>query len=49
MRSLPALVSLIAEPLTSLVDTAFVARLGSESVAALGVGAPLLAGSYWVF
>ncbi len=49
MLSLPALVSLIAEPLTSLVDTAFVAKLGSESVAALGVGATLLAGSYWVF
>lgn len=49
MLSLPALVSLIAEPLTGLVDTAFVNRLGSESLAALGVGATLLSGSYWIF
>ena len=37
--SLPVLLSLVAEPLTGLVDTAFVARLGAESLAALGVGA----------
>jgi multidrug resistance protein, MATE family len=49
MLSLPALVSLIAEPLTGLVDTAFITRLGSESLAALGVGTTLLSASYWIF
>jgi MATE family multidrug resistance protein len=36
--SLPVLMSLVAEPVTGLVDTAFVERLGSESLAAVGVG-----------
>ena len=47
--SLPVLLSLVAEPLTGLVDTAFVARLGSESLAALGVGTVILSGIFWVF
>jgi MATE family multidrug resistance protein len=47
--SLPVLLSLVAEPLTGLVDTAFVARLGSESLAALGVGTVTLSGIFWVF
>ena len=47
--SLPALVSLIAEPLTGLVDTAFVARLGAEPLAALGVGTAVLSSVFWVF
>ncbi len=47
--SLPVLVSLIAEPLTGLVDTAFVARLGSPALAGLGVATSLLTGVFWVF
>jgi MATE family multidrug resistance protein len=47
--SFPVLLSLIAEPLTGLADTAFVARLGSEAVAALGVATVLLSGMFWVF
>lgn len=47
--SLPVLVSLIAEPLTGLVDTAFVARLGASSLAGLGIGAALLSGTLWIF
>ena len=47
--SLPVLLSLIAEPLTGLVDTAFVARLGSESLAALGVGTVALSSIFWAF
>ena len=47
--SIPVLVSLIAEPLTGLVDTAFVARLGAESLAALGVGTAALSSVFWVF
>jgi MATE family multidrug resistance protein len=47
--SLPVLLSLVAEPLTGLVDTAFVARLGAESLAALGVGTVTLSGIFWVF
>ena len=47
--SAPVLVSLIAEPLTGLVDTAFVARLGSRPLAALGVATTLLSSIVWVF
>ena len=45
----PVVVSLVAEPITGLVDTAFVARLGAAPLAALGVGAVLLSSSIWVF
>jgi MATE family multidrug resistance protein len=47
--SVPVLISLVAEPLTGLVDTAFVARLGSSELAGLGVGAALLSSALWVF
>lgn len=47
--TLPVLVSLIAEPLTGLADTAFVARLGTEHLAALGVGTMVLTSAFWVF
>ncbi len=47
--SLPILVSLIAEPVTGLVDTAFVAQLGTEPLAALGVGAGALSSILWIF
>ena len=44
---MPILGSLIAEPLTGLVDTAFVARLGVEALAALGVGTMVLSALFW--
>lgn len=47
--SLPVLLSLTAEPLTGLIDTAFVSRLGTESLAALGVGTMALSSVFWVF
>jgi len=47
--SLPVLISLIAEPITGLVDTAFVARLGAAPLAALGIGAALLSSALWIF
>ncbi|MCY3915977.1 MAG: MATE family efflux transporter [Chloroflexi bacterium] len=47
--SLPILLSLIAEPLTGLIDTGFVARLGAAPLAALGVGAGALSAVFWVF
>jgi len=47
--TLPVLFSLIAEPLTGLVDTAFVSRLGAAPLAALGVGTILLSGVFWIF
>jgi MATE family multidrug resistance protein len=43
------MVSLAAEPLTALVDTAFVARLGPAPLAALGVATTLLSSVLWVF
>lgn len=45
----PVLLSLVAEPLTGLADTAFVAPLGSPALAALGVGTMLLSSVFWVF
>ncbi|QGY41351.1 MATE family efflux transporter [Pseudodesulfovibrio cashew] len=48
--ALPVLFSLVAEPLTGLADTAFVARLsGSEPVAALGVGTVAFSSIFWAF
>ena len=39
---------MVAEPLTGLVDTAFVARLGTEPLAALGVGTVVLSSCLWL-
>lgn len=47
--TVPVLFSLVAEPLTGLVDTAFVARLGSAELAALGVGTMALSSVFWIF
>ena len=47
--SLPVLMSLVAEPLTGLVDTIFIARLGAESLAALGAGTVVLSSIFWAF
>ena len=44
---MPILGSLVAEPLTGLVDTAFVARLGVEALAGLGVGTMVLSALFW--
>lgn len=45
----PVLFSMVAEPLTGLVDTAFIARLGTEHLAALGVGTVVLTSGLWLF
>jgi len=45
----PVLFSLVAEPVTGLVDTAFVARLGAAPLAALGVGTMVLSSVFWIF
>lgn len=45
----PVLFSMIAEPLTGLVDTAFIARLGSESLAALGIGTVIVTSALGLF
>ena len=47
--SLPILLSLVAEPVTGLVDTAFVAQLGAIPLAALGVGTSALTSVFWIF
>ncbi|MDK1081230.1 MAG: MATE family efflux transporter [Anaerolineae bacterium] len=47
--SFPVLLSMTAEPITGLVDTAFIASLGSASVAALGVGTTALSSLFWIF
>lgn len=43
------LFSLIAEPITGLVDTAFVATLGADQLAGLGVGTTVLSSFFWIF
>ncbi len=47
--SFPVLISLIAEPLTGLADTAFIARLGTTPLAGLGIGTAALSGIFWAF
>lgn len=47
--SVPVFFSLIAEPVTGLVDTSFVARLGAAPLAALGVGTAALSSVFWIF
>jgi MATE family multidrug resistance protein len=47
--SLPVLLSMTAEPLTALVDTAFVASLGSVALAALGAASTALSSLFWIF
>jgi MATE family multidrug resistance protein len=47
--AVPVLLALIAEPLTGVADTAFVARLGPVPLAALGVAVTLLSSLFWVF
>ena len=47
--TVPILFSLIAEPMTGLVDTAFVSQLGAVPRAALGVGTILLSSVFWIF
>ncbi len=43
------MISLVAEPLTGLADTFFIGRLGTTSLAGLGVGATLLSSVFWIF
>ena len=49
LLSLPVLFSLIAEPVTGLIDTGFVAQLGKVPLAALGVGSSALSSVFWIF
>jgi MATE family multidrug resistance protein len=43
------LLSLTAEPITALVDTAFISSLGITPLAALGVGTTALSTLFWMF
>jgi MATE family multidrug resistance protein len=47
--SIPVMLSLTAEPVTALIDTAFIASLGVDPLAAVGVGATALSSLFWVF
>lgn len=47
--SLPVLLSMTAEPLTALVDTAFISSMGVAPLAALGVGTAALSSVFWIF
>jgi MATE family multidrug resistance protein len=47
--SIPVLISMTAEPITALVDTAFISSLGAVPLAALGVGTTALSSLFWIF
>ncbi|MCO5205242.1 MAG: MATE family efflux transporter [Anaerolineae bacterium] len=47
--SIPVFFSLVAEPLTGLIDTGYIAQLGIVPLAALGVGTAALSSIFWVF
>ena len=47
--AVPALGAMLADPLVSLVDTAFVGRLGATPLAALGIATAILSLSFWAF
>jgi MATE family multidrug resistance protein len=47
--SLPMIGSLVAEPLTGMVDSVLIARLGASPLAALGVAVPLLSTLLFAF
>ena len=47
--ALPALGALVADPVLSLVDTAFVGRIGSSELAALGVASAVFAVAFFAF
>jgi MATE family multidrug resistance protein len=47
--ALPALGSLVADPLLSLVDTAFIGRIGSDALAGLGVAAAIFGVAFFAF
>lgn len=47
--ALPALVALAADPLVSVVDTAWVTRVGGDELAALGASTGLFALAFFVF
>lgn len=47
--AIPALGALAADPLVTLIDTAFVGRIGAEELAALGVAGALFAIAFTVF
>ncbi|MCB0780415.1 MAG: MATE family efflux transporter, partial [Flavobacteriales bacterium] len=46
--AVPAIVSGIAEPVIALVDTAFVGRLGTADLAAVGIGSSFFLLVVWV-
>lgn len=45
----PALGALAADPLVSLIDTAFVGQLGATQLGALGVNASIFSFTFWLF
>ena len=47
--AIPALGSLIADPVLSLVDTAFIGRVGTDELGALGVASAVFALGFFVF
>lgn len=47
--TIPVTISLLAEPISGMVDTAFISRLGAAPLAALGVGTTALTTIFWAF
>lgn len=49
LLAVPVLFSLIAEPVTGLIDTGFISQLGVTPLAALGIGTSVLSLGFFVF
>ena len=47
--AIPALGALIADPVLSLVDTAFIGRIGEDQLGALGVSAAIFGLAFFAF
>lgn len=47
--AIPALAALAADPLYSLVDTAFVGNLGTRQLGAVAIGSAAFTASFWLF
>lgn len=49
LLAVPALGSLVADPVLSLVDTAFVGRIGADALAGLGIAAAIFGVAFFAF
>ena len=47
--SIPASLAVMIEPLAAMVDTSFMGRIGTDELAAIGIGVNVLMSISWMF